>query len=340
MAYKEFINDFNKDITRNALFLYGAEDFLMDWAIDQIVSKYVDESARNLDVQFIDGDTCQAADIMGAARAFSMFSEKRVIIIRNYLPLHAKTTDVDGDALLEFCANNEGEGVLVFVLESKLSKDGLNAYAKKMLKSCSSYEFAKLDKAELQGFINKRVHQAGKMLGHREMDYLIDLTGYYNKNSEYTLAKLDKDIEKITNACQGDQIENSLIEELLVGDEDKYVFNLVEALMSGNKGKTMELAERIISEDDGSMMVLSLLSKQFEIMYDSLELSRKGMSISEIAKKTGVNEYRLKRAYQSARAFNQDRIKDILIKIYNIDRDIKTGALDRNVAFELLLISI
>ena len=339
MAYKNFINDFNKELTGDILFFYGAEDFLMEWAVDQVVNKYVDEGARNLDVQIIDGDTCSAADIMGAARTFSMFSDKRVVIVQNFLPLHSKNSDVDGDRLIEFCENKESETILVFILEAKFS-DSLNAYAKKLAKSTSSYEFARLEKAELQGFINKRVHAAGKMLGNREMTYLIDLSGYYNKESKYNLNDWDKDIEKLTNACQGDQIDNALIEELMVGEEDKYVFNLVEAIMSGNKKKAVELAETIIQEDDGSMMVLSLLGKQFEIMYDSLELSREGMSIAEIAKKTGVNEYRLKRAYQSARAFNQDRIKEILIDIYNIDRDIKTGALDKDVAFELLMVSI
>lgn len=339
MAYKDFINDFNKELTGDVLFFYGAEDFLMDWAINKVIEKHVEEDARNLDVQYIDGDACNASEIMGAARAFSMFSDKRVLVIRNFLPLYRKTVDVDADILLDFAASKQESSIVIFVLESKFSSD-LNAYGKKFVKAASSYEFARLEKAELKGFINKRIHAAGKMISSREMDNFIDLSGYYNKESRYSLADFDKDIKKITDACDSDQIDNAIINELLIGEEDKFVFNLVEALMAGNKRRAMELAETIIREDDGSMMVLSLLTKQFEIMYDSLELSRDGMSIAEIAKKTGVNEYRLKRAYQSARAFNQDRIKEILIKIYNIDKEIKTGELDKDIAFELLIVSI
>lgn len=339
MAYQDFYNDFKKEITGDYLFLYGAEDFLMEWAVNQIIERYVDESARSLDVQFVDGDTCTAADIMGAARAFSMFSDKRVIVVRNFLPTYRKNTDVDGDALCEFCENHLGQNMLLFVLESKYSQD-INAYGKKLMKACSSYEFARLDKAALQSFINKRIHAAGKMLGHREMDYLIDLTGYYNKESEYNLTQLDSDLIKIINACEGDNLTTELINELLVGKEDKYVFNLVDAMMAGNKVKAMETAETIIREDDGSMAVLALLTKQFEIMYDTLELEKEGYSIGQMAKLTGVNEFRLKKAYQSARHFSLSRIKEILTNTYNIDRDIKNGDMDKDIAFELLVACI
>lgn len=339
MAYKNFINDFNKRLTGDVLCFYGAEDFLMDWAVEQVINKYVDESARELDVQMIDGETIQAAEIIGAARAFSMFSDKRVIIIRNYLPMYRKSSDVDGDALLEFCSQKQDSSIVIFRLDSKYTDD-LTAYGKKLVKAASSYDFATLERADLKAFINKRIHAAGKLIGHREMDYLIDLSGYYNKNSEYHLNNFDSDLEKITNACEGDQISVSLIEELLIGKEDKYVFNLVDAIMTGNKTKAMELAETIITEDDGAVPVLALLTKQFEIMYDSLELSKDGLSMSQIAKQTGINEFRLKKAYQAARKMDIERIRQILIQAYNLDRDIKSGNIDKDVAFELLLISI
>ena len=311
----------------------------MEWAVDQIIERYVDESARDLDVQYIDGESCSAAEIMGAARSFSMFSEKRVIVVRNFLPTYRKNSDIDGDALCEFCSEKFGQTVLVFILESKYSGD-ITAYGKKLMKACNSYEFARLDKAALQSFINKRIHAVGKMLGHREMDYMIDLTGYYNKESDYNLTQLNSDLVKITNACEVDNITNNLIEELLIGKEDKYVFNLVDAMMAGNKSKAMETAEAIIREDDGSMAVLALLTKQFEIMYDALELEQEGYSIGQMAKLTGVNEFRLKKAYQAARSFTKSKLKEILVKIYNIDRDIKNGDMDKNIAFELLILAI
>ena len=94
MAYKDFINDFRKDILKDVLFFYGAEDYLMEWAVSQIISRYVDDEWRSIDVKHIDGSSCSAYEIMGEARAYSMFSDKRVIVVRNYRPLYRKNSDV------------------------------------------------------------------------------------------------------------------------------------------------------------------------------------------------------------------------------------------------------
>ena len=72
MAYKDFVNDRNKNILKDVLLFYGAEDFLMEWAAESIVAEYVDEDSRFLDVIRLEGDNITAADIMAEARAYSM----------------------------------------------------------------------------------------------------------------------------------------------------------------------------------------------------------------------------------------------------------------------------
>ena len=334
MAYKDFVNDRKKGLLKDVMFFYGAEDYLMNWAAESIISEYVDEASRDLDVIKLEGEQVNASDIMTAARAYSMFSEKRVVVVRNYLPLYRKTADAGADDLLSFASSPQDQSIVIFMLESRLSGD-LNAYGKKLAKACSGYEFARLERADLKNFITKRVHSAGKMIARRELDHMIDVSGYYNRGSAYDLSLLDRDTDKIVKACEGDDISAALIEEILIGDSDRFVFSLVDALMAGDRGKALEIAEAIIKEEDGAMAVLALLTKQFEIMYDALELSDKGYSISQMAKKTGVNEFRFKRAFTAAGKYRKRKIRNILIGLYNTDRDIKRGNIDKDTALEL-----
>ena len=338
MAYKDFVNDKRKGILKDVLLFYGAEDFLMNWAVSSMVEEYVDESSRDLDVINLEGDQITAADIMAEARSYSMFSERRVVIVRNFLPIYKKTADPQADELLAFAASPQDCSVVIFVLESRFSPN-LNAYGKKLASACGSYEFARLEKADLKAFITKRIHGAGKMISRRGLEYLIDMTGYYNRDSGYDLSLLESDLTKIVKACEEDLVSEQLIEEILIGDNDRFVFNLVDALVGGNRGKALEIAEAIIQEDDSAMAVLALLCKQFEIMYDAVYLSDKGYTIAQMAKKTGTNEYRFKRAYNAASRYSGKRIKRILIDIYNIDRDIKRGDIDKDVALELLALT-
>ena len=338
MAYKDFVNDWRKGITRDVLFFYGAEDYLMDWAVKEIVNKYVDEDSRGLDVKRMDGTAVSAYEIMGEARAFSMFSERRVIIVKDYLPLYRKSGDPGADELLKFASEKQDTAVVIFLLESRYAGD-LTAFAKKMIKAAGAYDFARLEKADLKSFINKRVHAGGKMLARRELEFLIDISGYYNRESTYTLTQMDADVGKIVKAAPGDQITAEDIEELLTGDSDKFTFNLVDAVVSGNRAKALAVTETIINEEDGAIPVIALLTKQFEIMYDALELSQQGMSIGQMAKATGVNEFRFKRAWQAAGAYSLSRIRKLLTELYNIDRDIKRGDIDKDTALELFVMS-
>jgi len=338
MAYKDFVNDKRKGVLKDVLFFYGAEDFLIEWAAESIIADHVDEESRDIDVVRLDGETVTASDIMANARAYSMFSDRRVVVVRNYLPLYRKASDPTGDELLEFAVMRQDSSVVIFTVESRLSGD-LTAYAKKMMKVCGTYEFARLEKADLRAFITKRMHNAGKMIARRELDHMIDVTGYYNRESGYDLAQLERDIFKIVKACEGDSVSMALIEDILIGDSDRFVFNLVDALVAGDRGRTLAIAEAIIRDDDGAMAVLALLTKQFEIMFDAVELSDKGYSISQMAKKTGVNEFRFKRAYNAASRYSKTRLKRILTDLYNTDRDIKRGMIDKDTALELIAVS-
>lgn len=338
MAYKDFINDKNKGILKDVLLFYGAEDFLMNWAVESIVNDFVDESAKDIDLIHLEGERVTASDIMAQARAYSMFSERRVVVVRNYLPLFRKAADINADELLSFASQRQDSSVVIFVIESRYSAD-LTSYGKKLAKACGAYEFARLERADLKAFITKRVHKAGKMIARRELEHMIDVTGYYNKGSLYDLAQLEKDIDKIVKACSGDAIGAQLIEEILIGDSDRFVFSLVDALVAGDRGKALAIAEAIIRDEDGSMAVLALLTRQFEIMYDALELNEKGYSISQMAKKTGVNEFRFKRAFNAAGRYSRRRIGRILKDLYNTDRDIKNGNIDKDIALELIAIT-
>ena len=338
MAYKDFINDFRKGITKDVLVFYGDEDFLMDWAVRAVTDKYVDAEWRSLDVRQLDGSTVNAYDIMGEARAYSMFSERRVVIVKDWLPMYRKTEDAGGQELLSFAAARQDTSVLIFTVSHDRSAD-INAFGKKLIKAAGSYEFARLEKGDLKSFINKRVHDAGKIISRRDLELLIDLTGYYNRDSSYDLTRLDADMAKLVKAAPGDEIGAALIEDILVGESDRYVFNLVDALVSGNRRKAMEITETLLSDGDETFKVIALLIKQFEIMYDSLELSSQGMSIAQMAKKTGVHEFRFKKAWQAAQAYSPARIRKLLVDLYNIDRDIKRGEVDKDIALELFVVS-
>lgn len=342
MSYRDFYNDLNKGVTRNVLFLYGDENFLMKWAIDEIIAANVEPENRAYDVMELQGEECNYDDIASVAMTYSMFGGKRVVLVRNYRPLFRKAdaaAKVAEEKLLEFVKNPPDTAVVVFYLDS-VHKGEMTALAKKLAAMrMTGYEFARLDRKELRSFIKKRTTAARKMISDRTLDHMIDLSGYCNREGSYSLAEIENDVSKLINAADGDTIDSKLVEDMMVGEGEKFVFSLIDALMANDKRKAMELTVNILGSADGNaMMLLALLTKQFELMYDSLELERRGMSVRQMAAATGTKEFRLKKAYSAALRFRPGRIKELLTELYNIDRSIRNGNIDKDLALELFVL--
>ena len=173
------------------------------------------------------------------------------------------------------------------------------------------------------------------------MEHLIDLTGYLNRDSTYSLNDLENDLRKILLACDGEELTADLIEDLLVGEADRFVFNLIDAMLAGREQQAMERTIRILAAEDGNaMQVIALLTSQFEMMLDAVEMEEQGIPMKEMAKRTGVNEYRFRKAFQAAGRFSRSRIRELLIRLYETDLQIKSGSLDKDLALELFVLGV
>lgn len=341
MSYDKFYKDYNSGELGNVIFLHGAENFLIRWATSLIVSQNRDEEGRELDVMNFSDEDVSIDDVISNAMTYSMFADRRLIIVKNFRPLYRKSgTEIDKsikEKITEFCRTGAETSVTVFTLDS-IHEAELTAAGKALAKESSNYEFARLDRKQLENFIGKRIKKAGKYISRREMNYMIDLTGYYLKESEYSLDDLESDLTKLVNASSETEIERNLIEEIMTGEDERFVFDFVDALISGNKARAMEMTVNNIRKDDSSSMrITSLLMGQFEMMYDSLELSKGGKTVSQMAKDVGANEFRFKKAYHAARNFSEEKLASALTELYDIDKKIKTGMIDKNTALELFV---
>lgn len=343
MSFKDFEKDKKNDNLAGTIFIYGDENYLIRWAVEEIIDKYIAEDDKELNLIQLYGDNgISAMDILNSASTYSIFGGKRVVIVHNFEPLYKKAdvaTEAEISKIIDFAKSDQDSSILIFILNSEYRGD--TKFKRNLIKAGKSYKMAKLDRQTLRSFIIKQLKSSGKLMSNRDIDYLIDMSGYFNKESEYSLDDLYKDIRKIAESKEEANINAKDIQDFLVGDEDKFIFNLVDYLMTGENKKAYNMFLNILAKDkDTSMRTISLLTSQFEMMYDSLELEREGASLKSMAKSLKVNEFRLNKAYKSARRFKKDRLKEILEKIYNIDRDIKNGDISADDGLGLFLLDI
>ena len=350
-AFKIFNEKLKKDSLENVIYLHGTEGYLISWALESIVKRYVSPQARDFDYIRLDSEIESIDEIIGACETFSMFSQYRVVWIRD-LELLKKNrmkniSEADCDRLCEYL-KSPNEGTLIIFSNEKTPGEQDNqrtekaSKLEKMLKSkAGCYELNSLDKKDLKSFIQKRFRASGIDISPALVSYMIDASGYYNKESDYNLYSLENDIFKIVSHCLQDSVSRNDIDELICADEETFVFNLLDAIGANDKSKAFMLLNNMIKDSpDNVFGIIAQIVSQFELMLTIRQMQNQNKVISEICKVTGKGEFRVKKLAGHARRYSVSELKEILISIYDTEKNIKSGLLKEQLALELFVAKI
>lgn len=344
-AFKTFAKDLKEGNIAPVIYMYGAEEYLMEWAAGALASRYVSGGAGSLDLVRPDSDEVTAQDIINDCETFSMFSQKRVIWVRDYAPLwqdNAKGFSQDQLKALDDYISSPNEGSILIFSTSRVKNDPKDRREKKsklnslLLKKAACYDFCQLDRRALRAFIEKRVRGNGLEIDRDVSEYLMDVTGYYHKDTDYRIMNLSSDLDKIVNLAH-EKVTRQDIDRTILGDMETYVFDFLDYVSSNRKEEAFVLLHNILSSGSDVFGILGLLAGQFELMTEVRELREEGMDIPAMVKEMGMHEFRVKKALKAAEKFSLSKLRSILCQLYEIDSEVKQGNIDGTLALELLI---
>ena len=341
-GYKEFLADLKNDSLSSVVLLYGKEQFLVDWAIKAIKDRYVNKATEVMDHQVLDQEA-DAGTVLSSLATFPMLSEKRVVVIRDFLPLSsAKPKGFTQDELEMLTSYVESAPENVVAVFTSDEIDGRSKFIKSIKKNGNAYEFDSLSTPELEAFAAKRFHACGFKIGRREMNLLLRETGYDNRDSEYDLFRFDNDIQKIMACCDGNAITQEAIADTVIGDNDTFIFDLLDGISGNDKKRAFEVLDNRLSKDQyEAMSVTGAICSQIEIMLEVREMSlREGIGSMEISRRTGLNDFRVKKALGYANRYSEEKLRSMLTEIYDVNKNIVTGLMEPRLALEMFIASI
>ena len=319
--------------------MYGQEDYLIDWAANSIIEKYVNPGMKALDFKKLDEDTSDAQSVIEACETFSMMSEKRVVWFKEPNSFSKQ----ESEKLLSYI-DSPNEGTILIISNHNFTNDVKNRNEKRseldkgLLEKTLCYNFSQLDRKTLTGFISKRFKANGKEISLDLLSYLIDETGYFNKESDYRITNLENDLLKIV-AHSGDSsvISKEDIDVSINGDMATFVFDFLDAVTMNKKDKAFSLLHNILNSGNDIYSILAILVNQFELILEVKEYREDGGNSLSISKAMGIHEFRVKKALSFADRFETKKIKEILTSLYEVDKNIKTGNMAGDLNLELIL---
>lgn len=83
-----------------------------------------------------------------------------------------------------------------------------------------------------------------------------------------------------------------------------------------------------------------MLANKFRMMYQSKLLIQKGYTINDIATNLGSHPYPVKLAIEKGREYSSDLLLTYIEKLADLDFNIKSGVIDKELGLELFILSI
>ncbi len=340
-AFKRIQRDMQEGSLGNPLFFYGEEQYLVRWAVESIVELFSEPGLRQLNCAKLSGEAAFPETIMAQCETLPMLSEKRIVIVDGF-PAgaeDAKDNYSEGEEKELISYFNELPDTCLLILTS-VSADKRRKLYKTLVGLGSCYEFNRLDEEELRKFIRNRLRKGGKTAGSAVIRQIIETSGYFDKQTDYTLYNLDNDIKKLIAVSDGDEISMADVARGLSGNTEVYVFNMIDALSRNRKDEALLLLHRLLTSGESVYKLLALICSHYETILMVKEMKEEGLSPAEMKSVTGVHEYRIKMAAQFSGRYDTAQLRQILCSSFAVDKNIKTGLLEERLALEMLIASI
>jgi len=340
-AFRLIDRDIKSDRLKNLLLFYGEEQYLVNWAINEISKKYLNDLCRELNIYKIEGNTVTIDEIKNNCETLPIMSDSRITIINDFDILDGKKTkgfkEEDEKLLIEYFKEIPESSFLILTANSIDKRKKIY----KAISECGSvYQFTKLDEKQLKAFIVKKFKEAKKTASTIIIDELIGISGYYDKDTDYTLYHLENDIKKVIAHNDGPEIMIADIAKLVSGNISTDIFAMIDSLSKDKKDEALQLLHNLLVYGEKEYKILALICSQFELIMAVKEMKEEGKLFGEIVKVLGIHEFRIKKASIYAERYTLKHLRKVLLKAYEVDKNIKTGLLEPSLALEIFISEI
>ena len=339
-AYEKFINDAKTGYS-NLLIFCGKEPYLSAWATERIIKLNINPDARLMNFTELDELSYSFSELKQSMEAIPLMGGRRITVINLSDAACLKNDNDNILKLLENCTDARNDNILILNFLST-EKIEINAKVKKLF---TTYEFKKLSGEDLFRFIHRQLKQKKFFMDDRSIRYLINVSGYLERESDYDLRKLTADIDKIISYVNQMEIIDSegiqrAIDRVVLGYKESYVFSLIDNVFKKNTGKSIEIFNNIYPLEKDLGRLIALIVSSLEIALSIKQLEKDGVKIAEAVKILGVNKFRGETIKKNTAKLSERDIKFMLMRAYKIEEYQRRGLFDAKTSLEYFLATI
>jgi DNA polymerase III subunit delta len=300
--------------------LTGNNYYLLRRRLDELVNKFVDEHGE-LAVERIDAEEAEPRAVLDAAQSLPFLAGRKLVIVRSL------SANKIASEQIEQIISSSGDGTDIIFYEP--SPDKRTAVFKVLKSQTQLEEYAELDTQGLAGWLAGEAEKSGSQISRADANYLVERVG---NNQELLANELDKLL------IYDPQINRQTIDLLTVKNPQSKVFDLLDAMFSGNKQRALQLYDEQRLQKVEPQAIIALLGWQLNLI--SLAKFGQGKTANQIAKDAGVSPYPVQKAQRLASKIDETTLKRLVHQALEIDELGKTTPLDLDEALKTYIATL
>lgn len=159
------------------------------------------------------------------------------------------------------------------------------------------------------------------------------------------LLRADNELCKLVAYVNGERpISEDDVAALTPYVPEANVFEMVDALATGNGARALQLVQQSLHEDpkDPGFRLFALITRQFRLLLMTRDhiAGGGGSQAPAIAKALGVHPFAAGKLARQSRRFRIEQLDAILKHLQRADQDMKTGRIQPRLALDLLVTSL
>jgi len=328
----------------------GPEEYLKEEFLQELL-KQLKEKGKVFFLERLDGRQVNLAELMSEIKQTTLFSGGRLLWISNppYFIAAQKKGNASGEKekvpasrqrtngqpgekeLLDFLQQKVSDTIIIF---SVLNVDRRKKIVKLFEEAGTLIDFSPLKGMLLKRWLREQFLKEKKKIEEEAIDELVERLG-----EDLYLQK--REIEKIITYMGNEEaVTRALVRHLVPESRQGNIFKLVEYLGQKNLKGSFEHLHKLYRQNEHPLVILSMVARQFRLLYQFLILQEKGLSQREIAPFLKVQPFVARGLAIQAKKYDRHTIAGIIAHLKKMDMDIKTGRSEAADALEQCILTL
>lgn len=320
----EIKNGFNKKV----YLLFGEEEYLVTKYKNLIIQNLIPnkEDIDSVLTKF-DGDKTEALYVIEATQMMSFFGGTRVVLCVDTGFFRTGKAN-ESDIMNEFLKKDEDDFIIIFI---EKDVDKRSKLYKTVQKVGFAEEFTTLKTDDMIKFVVKTVNDRGLKISNNNASYLVF-------NSLNKMENILTEIDKLTSYKLSGEITKEDIDTLLSKSLEVRIFELVEKIGQKDSKGSIEIFNNMILVKESPIMILTMIGRQFKILLLCKTLLENGLSAEQIAVKTKLHPFAVKKTLTATKNFKKLTLYNALFDCVETDEKIKTGKIKDTIGVETIIL--